>query len=607
MKKTKTIIITLLLSIATICLFGCATTSGDKSGKNSSGTADKSVSHSAKQSEKGESDFDDVTATADKYNVVFNLNYDGAEPMIEKINAGSTVSAPTAPTRDGDYSFGAWYVDKNCTTLFDFNSTITKNVVLFAGWISGKISVSFNYNYVGAPAVEKVSLAKGGTVAEPDKPERNKYEFLGWFDGQTKYDFSTELQSDLTLYAHWQLTKATVTFDYNFTNAPDGYSTDVDLGKSVSAPAELPARTEYDFDGWKTKDGAAYDFTATVTEDMTLFGSWKLKTFTVIFDGNGYEAANGNATVEYGGYVTDPAIDRQNFICVWKLNGEVFNFTATAVTGNITLVATWEENIGGKVTVTYHYNYTGAPNNGVYMTDELDYGATVFKPDADPARSDGEYMFVEWCANAECTTQYQFGTGLLKSIDLYAKWYVKTVFEAEYIDLTGKAGYGFSVNYFEDGMVQKDDGTAQASNGFYLTGLYYEDAFIDFVINSDKDIDDAVLVMRIQIEYDDKTFNPDIFGIYVNGADYSLDYAEISLTTDFTRDSTSNSRNAFIDVRIDDYLELKKGQNVIRFLVTNNITHGNTRTADAPMIDCIYIYSDANLTWTPKTKNIEDK
>ena len=156
-------------------------------------------------------------------------------------------------------------------------------------------------------------------------------------------------------------------------------------------------------------------------------------------------------------------------------------------------------------------------------------------------------------------------------------------------------------------MVEKDDGTAKASNGFYLMGLYYDGAYVDFIIESDRDITDAVLVMRIQTEYDDKTFNPDIFGIYVNDNDYSLEYDEITFTTDITRDSTSSARNEFVNVVITEYLELKKGENRIRFLVTNDIYHGGTRQADAPIIDCIYIYTDATLTWEPKTDNTKNK
>jgi len=603
MKKGKKLLLTFLFIVAATCLFGCAVTAAETSGKGSSAT--QSGSRSVKQSVKGESDFDDVTAIAENYNVVFNPNYDGAAPNIVKVDAGQTVSEPVAPVRDGALTFDKWYTDKNCTKEFDFSSKIDKNIVLFAGWISGNVTVTFNYNYVGAPAVERETIVKGGTVDAPADPQRDKYAFDGWYDGETKYDFTAAVNANVTLYAHWRLTKATINFDYNYQGAPENYTTDVDIGASVNAPEQLPERVEYDFDKWLTSNGADYDFTASVTEDITLYGSWKLKTFTVTFDGNGYEAGNSSIEVEYGGKVNDPAIEREGYICIWTLDGEAFNFTNAVVTGNIKLIASWEEQIGGSVVVTYYYNFDGSQNNGVYFSDEIDYGSIVFKPDVDPARPGNDYMFMEWCTDEACTTQYQFGTALLKNLKLYAKWYAKSVFEAEYVDLTGKYGYGFSANYFETDMVQQDDGSANASNGYYLTGLYYEGAYIDFVINSDRDIDDAVLVIRIQTEYDDKTFDPDIFGIYVNGSDYPLDYDQVTFTTDFTRDSTSSVRNEFVNVVMIDSLELKKGENVIRLQATNNITHGNTRKADAPMIDCIYIYSNAVLTWSPKTSNID--
>lgn len=45
---------------------------------------------------------------------------------------------------------------------------------------------------------------------------------------------------------------------------------------------------------------------------------------------------------------------------------------------------------------------------------------------------------------------------------------------------------------------------------------------------------------------------------------------------------------------------------VIRLEVTNNtkLGAGGTINAKAPMIDCIYVDTDANLTWKPHTENI---
>ncbi|MBQ9305065.1 InlB B-repeat-containing protein, partial [Butyrivibrio sp.] len=46
---------------------------------------------------------------------------------------------PTPPTRSG-YVFGGWYKEAECTNLFDWNTTITKNITLYAKWTPGKAS-----------------------------------------------------------------------------------------------------------------------------------------------------------------------------------------------------------------------------------------------------------------------------------------------------------------------------------------------------------------------------------------------------------------------------------------------------------------------------------
>ena len=44
-----------------------------------------------------------------------------------------TVPVPTEPTRGG-YTFNGWYTDEGCTTEFNFSTTVTEPMTLYAGW-----------------------------------------------------------------------------------------------------------------------------------------------------------------------------------------------------------------------------------------------------------------------------------------------------------------------------------------------------------------------------------------------------------------------------------------------------------------------------------------
>lgn len=47
--------------------------------------------------------------------------------------SGEKPVAPDAPTKTG-YLFNGWYQDKECTTAFSFENTMTENITLYAGW-----------------------------------------------------------------------------------------------------------------------------------------------------------------------------------------------------------------------------------------------------------------------------------------------------------------------------------------------------------------------------------------------------------------------------------------------------------------------------------------
>ena len=67
-------------------------------------------------------------------------------------------------------------------------------------------TVTFNYNYEGAPAAATVNVKEGEKVEKPQDPTRSKYIFDSWYTETactTEYDFTMAVNSNLTLYAGW--------------------------------------------------------------------------------------------------------------------------------------------------------------------------------------------------------------------------------------------------------------------------------------------------------------------------------------------------------------------------------------------------------------------
>jgi uncharacterized repeat protein (TIGR02543 family) len=94
----------------------------------------------------------------------------------------------------------------------------------------------------------------------------------------------------------------TVTFNLNYTGAPNPPSNqEIGEGGKVTPPA-VPVRTGYAFGGWFTDaagTGAAWNFgTDTVKKDITLYAKWKPLTFAALLADIAMDAA-ANADKTY--------------------------------------------------------------------------------------------------------------------------------------------------------------------------------------------------------------------------------------------------------------------------------------------------------------------
>ena len=75
-------------------------------------------------------------------------------------------------------------------------------------------TVTFNSN--GAEEFQSRAIEDGNLIIEPQVPTRAGYTFLGWYNGDTKWDFdSMKVTSSITLTANWARITYTVKFDSN--------------------------------------------------------------------------------------------------------------------------------------------------------------------------------------------------------------------------------------------------------------------------------------------------------------------------------------------------------------------------------------------------------
>lgn len=184
------------------------------------------------------------------------------------VSGGGSVT-PSQPSRE-NYVFKGWdsdddgHVDHQPGAAIE---NISSDLTLTAVWALKEYTVSFDS--AGGSAVAKQTVEHGKTVAEPADPTRAGYAFEGWYVGDTKYDFTQPVTSNITLTAKWREI-FTVTLVYG---RGDIETVPVNDGEPFTLPAA--SRPGYIFLGWKYGDktcSAGDEFT--VSGDMTFTAVW---------------------------------------------------------------------------------------------------------------------------------------------------------------------------------------------------------------------------------------------------------------------------------------------------------------------------------------------
>lgn len=134
---------------------------------------------------------------------------------------------------------------------------------------------TFNGEVIGAYTVAFLSdgentappqIRANTPAAQPDNPTKEGHIFIGWYSGESEWDFKTLVTADLTLTAKWQVNQYTITFDT--AGGSEVPSITQDYGTAITAPAN-PTKTGYTFAGWDKTIPSTMP-----AEDMTITARW---------------------------------------------------------------------------------------------------------------------------------------------------------------------------------------------------------------------------------------------------------------------------------------------------------------------------------------------
>lgn len=133
--------------------------------------------------------------------------------------------------------------------------------------ITGEVIGAYTVTFQSEGGSEVASQIRANTPADrPADPTKEGYTFIGWYNGESEWNFETPVTEKLTLTAKWQINRYTITFDT--AGGSEVAPITQDYGTTITAPAN-PTKTGYTFAGWdKTIP------TTMPAGDMTITARW---------------------------------------------------------------------------------------------------------------------------------------------------------------------------------------------------------------------------------------------------------------------------------------------------------------------------------------------
>lgn len=201
------------------------------------------------------------------------------------------------------------------------------------GTFNGEVIGAYTVTFQSEGGSEVASQIRANTPADqPADPTKEGYTFIGWYKGESEWNFETPVTADLTLTAKWQINRYTITFDT--AGGSEVPSITQDYGTAITPPA-APTRTGYTFAGWDKTIPATMP-----AENITLTAQWQVNQYTITF-----KPENGGQDIiikqDYGTAITAPANPTKTG---YTFAGWDKTIPSTMPAGDMTITARWTEN-----------------------------------------------------------------------------------------------------------------------------------------------------------------------------------------------------------------------------------------------------------------------
>lgn len=255
-----------------------------------------------------------------------------------EVKKGDNLSNINAPTKEG-YIFLNWLKDG---LDYDVDNPITEDITLEATWtpIPNPVktyTITFNFG----SEVKTINVKEGEKVSIPkETPRKEKYKFIGWYIGDTEYDFDTPVEKDLTIVAKFE--KNRILINYDLAGGTGTIQVEIEKGSIPDKPKN-PTKFGYTFINWKINNNI-YNFDTPLYEDTTITANYEANIYyKVSFDTLGGSVVPSEMVISGHTIGSLPSASKDGYVFkYWTYNEEQFDINM-AITSDITLVALYEE------------------------------------------------------------------------------------------------------------------------------------------------------------------------------------------------------------------------------------------------------------------------
>ena len=334
-------------------------------------------------------DGDEVVIAMEYNGFLYALPNDGGDktPVLVNVTEADILS-------DGVSKNLIWDIEKETTDLIFHPINSTDNMFFNKADDGVRIgstqtNAKVNHKFV----ITNNHLANIGT---------SRYLGIGTVDGVSKWKAYTTTTGNLEKQTlkfykrvcldsehYWLTWDAT---DGQFADGSKQIVKDYEVGTTINKPFD-PTRAGYDFVGWST-DGVNVVTPADEMpeENLSYSAVWQIKSYTVTWDADGGQFANGETvieqTYEYGATITKPTDPTRTG---YTFKGWSPNVPDKMSTDNLKFVAQWQVN---QYTVTWNPGEGGHWGNSFDpIVENYNYGDPINRP-ANPEKAG--YVFDKW-------------------------------------------------------------------------------------------------------------------------------------------------------------------------------------------------------------------